>query len=108
MLKDSAKTILCYGDSNTWGAIPSAGQRYPRSVRWTGVLQNLLGDDYEVLSEGLCGRTFVASDPAKSHRIGITHLQALLETHDPIDFLIIMLGTNDVKSTYNLSPEDIA
>lgn len=57
MIKTSAKTILCYGDSNTWGNVPSSFLRYPRDVRWPAVLQNLLGEDYEVISEGLCGRT---------------------------------------------------
>ena len=51
MFKDSSKTILCYGDSNTWGVIPKSIFRHPRSVRWPAVLQNLLGDDYEVISE---------------------------------------------------------
>jgi lysophospholipase L1-like esterase len=108
MIKDSAKTILCYGDSNTWGNVPRSDERYPRSVRWPGVLQNLLGDEYEVISEGLCGRTFVAEDLKKPHRTGITHLRAILESADPIDVVVVMLGTNDVKTTYNLSPEIIA
>lgn len=108
MGKDHAKTILCYGDSNTWGSNPSDYTRYPRSVRWTGILEDLLGKEYEVVSEGLCGRTLVAVDPSKPHRTGITHLQALYESAYPVDVLIIMLGTNDVKSTYALSAEDIA
>jgi lysophospholipase L1-like esterase len=107
MIKNSAKTILCYGDSNTWGNIPRSDDRYPRDVRWPGALQNLLGEEYEVISEGLCGRTFVVADPAKPHRTGITHLQAILESADPIDRVIIMLGTNDVKSTYALTPAEI-
>ncbi len=108
MIKNSAKTILCYGDSNTWGNIPRSDDRYPRDIRWPGALHNLLGENYEVISEGLCGRTLVAADPAKPHRTGITHLQAILESADPIDVLIIMLGTNDVKSTYKLTPAEIA
>jgi lysophospholipase L1-like esterase len=108
MIKDSAKTIVCYGDSNTWGTNAGSYTRLPRSIRWTGVLQNLLGDDFEVISEGLSGRTFVATNPTHPQKTGITHLQAILETHDPIDLLIIMLGTNDVKNTFNLSTEDIA
>lgn len=108
MIKDTAKTILCWGDSNTWGNIPRTDDRYPRSVRWPGALQCLLGDDYEVVSEGLCGRTLVALDSAKPHRSGITHLKAALESADPVDYVIVMLGTNDVKSTYNLSAEDVA
>ncbi|MBI5133806.1 MAG: SGNH/GDSL hydrolase family protein [Candidatus Taylorbacteria bacterium] len=102
------KTILCYGDSNTWGNVPRSDARYPKSVRWPGALQELLGEGYEVISEGLCGRTFVALDPKRPHRTGITHLRALLESAAPLDLVIVMLGTNDVKSTYSLSSEDIA
>jgi lysophospholipase L1-like esterase len=102
------KTILCYGDSNTWGNAPQSVRRYSKDVRWPGALQNFLGKEYEVISEGLCGRTFVAEDPQKPHRTGITHLQMILESADPIDLVIIMLGTNDVKKTYNLTPEVIA
>lgn len=108
MIKDSAKTILCYGDSNTWGDIPRGNDRYPRSVRWPNVLQNLLGDEYEVVANGVCGRTLVALDPAKPWRCGITHLESLLASTEPIDLIVIMLGTNDVKSTYNLTAEEIA
>ncbi len=107
-IKDSVKTIVCYGDSNTWSTNAGPYTRWPRSVRWTGVLQKLLGEEYEVVSEGLSGRTFVAPEPGKPQRTGITHLQAILETHDPIDLVIIMLGTNDVKITFNLSAEGIA
>lgn len=71
-------------------------------------MQKLLGGEYEVVSEGLCGRTFVAVDPVKLHRTGITHLRSILETNDPIDTIIVMLGTNDMKSTYGLETFDIA
>lgn len=108
MIKDSAKTIVCYGDSNTWGNIPRTDDRYPRSIRWPGALQNLLGEDYEVISEGLCGRTLVANDPAQLYKTGITPIQAILESHDPLHLVIIMLGTNDIKDKYNLQTEDIA
>lgn len=109
-MKNNAKTIVCYGDSNTWGANPKAkhGTRYPRKYRWPYILAELLGQNYEVISEGLCGRTFVASDPKKPHRTGITHLVSILESHDPIDLVIITLGTNDAKKTYALAPEEIA
>ena len=98
---------MCYGDSNTWGRVPKAG-RYPRSVRWTGVLQNLLGNEYDIISEGVGGRTFVVVDPEKPHITGITHLKSILHTHEPIDIVTIMLGTNDVKDKYGLSAEDIS
>jgi len=105
---ESVKTILCYGDSNTWGYVPTTDTRYPRDVRWPGALQNLLGQGFDVISEGLCGRTLVAEDPKKPHRTGITHLKAILESADPVDLIIVMLGTNDIKSTYNLSAQQIA
>jgi lysophospholipase L1-like esterase len=107
MIKDEAKTILCYGDSNTWGRVPR-GERYPRSIRWVNVLQKLLGDGYEVINEGLNGRTFNALDPEKPFRNGLSHLKSILKTHNPIDLIIVMLGTNDVKIIYNLQPEEIA
>lgn len=106
--KDSAKTILCYGDSNTWGNIPRSDDRYPRSVRWPGALQNLLGEEYEVISEGLNGRTLTALDPQKQQRTSFTDVHACIESADPIDLMIIMLGTNDIKTTYNLTAEEIA
>lgn len=104
---DSAKTIVCYGDSNTWGRVPKAG-RYPRSVRWTGALQNLLGNNYDIIGEGVGGRTFVAVDPENPWRCGITHLKSILRNNLPIDLITIMLGTNDVKDKFNLEAEDIA
>lgn len=104
-----AKVILCYGDSNTWGADPDtdSGDRHPADVRWTGVLQDTLGRDYEVVGEGLCGRTFVAEESGKEYRTGITHLRSILQTNEPIDILTIMLGTNDMKSTFGLAVDDI-
>lgn len=106
-IKDSAKTIVCYGDSNTWGRIPG-NERYPRSVRWTGVLQKLLGGEYEIINEGLNGRTFVAVDPQRPYRTGVSQLESILQSHKPVDAVVIMLGTNDVKTTYNLTAQDIA
>ena len=106
-IKDSAKTIVCYGDSNTWGCVPG-GDRYSRSVRWTGILQNLLGGEYEIINEGLSGRTFVALDVEKPERTGITHLKSILKTHKPVDAIVILLGTNDVRDIYNLEAQDIA
>lgn len=99
------KTILCYGDSNTWGYIPaSKEERYPRSVRWTGLLQKLLGDDYYVIEEGLNGRTTCFDDPTWPGRNGYTELYPTLETHFPIDLIIIMLGSNDAKHIFPGKP----
>jgi len=102
------KTILCYGDSNTHGYIPGEAGRYPRDVRWTGILQQELGQDFYVIEEGLNGRTTVWEDPIEEHRSGKQYLPACLESHAPIDLVIIMLGTNDLKARFWVPASDIA
>lgn len=106
------KSIVCFGDSNTWGYIPGAGKRYPRDVRWTGVLRQELGDGYEVIEEGLNGRTTVWNDPIDTDndatRNGKAYLAACIKTHFPLDLIIIMLGTNDLKVRFSVTAEDIA
>lgn len=92
------KTIVCYGDSNTWGCSPIDTSRIPYSLRWTGILQTLLGDEYLVYEEGLNGRTTVFDDPVEPHRNGITYFEPCLLSKKPVDLLVIMLGTNDVKA----------
>jgi len=92
------KTVLCFGDSNTWGYIPaSASQRHPRDIRWTGLLQKLLGDEYVIVENGLNGRTTCFDDPTWPGRNGYTDLPNALETQYPLDLVVIMLGTNDAK-----------
>ncbi|RME79682.1 MAG: hydrolase [Chloroflexi bacterium] len=102
------KTILCYGDSNTWGYDPVMGDRFPPHVRWTGVLQQLLGETYRVIEEGLNGRTTVWDDPIEGYKSGKTYLIPCLESHRPLDLVIIMLGTNDLKARFSLTAYDIA
>lgn len=106
--KPNAKNILCFGDSNTWGAMPYSEARLPLHVSWPGEIQNILGGDYEIISEGLFGRTLVAEDAGKPFKTGLTHLKAILMSHQPLDLLIIMLGTNDVKDRYHLTAGQIA
>ncbi len=101
--------ILCYGDSNTWGFRPDKPfTRFPHTIRWTGVLRMLLGDGYEVIEEGLNGRTTVWDDPFGNHKNGKTYLPPCLESHSELDLVILMLGTNDLKAYFNLTPADVA
>jgi len=93
------KRILCFGDSNTWGYIPGTGERYAPDVRWTGVAQKLLGDDYLLIEEGLNGRTTMYPHPCKPWQTGIGSLEAILHSQKPIDLMILMLGTNDLWRT---------
>lgn len=102
------KEILCYGYSNTWGYDPVTKERFGRDERWTGVLQSTLGPDYHIIEEGLSGRTTVWDDPIEGYKSGKTYLIPCLETHKPLDLVIIMLGTNDLKKRFSLSAYDIA
>jgi lysophospholipase L1-like esterase len=102
------KTIMCYGDSNTWGLDPETKTRYPVNIRWTGLLQQHLGNEFRVIEEGLRGRTTTRDDPAQAGRNGSQLLLPLLESHAPVDLLILMLGTNDLQDTYDYQPDDVA
>lgn len=102
------KTIVCYGDSNTWGADPAGSGRFGYDARWTGVLRIELGDGHRVVEEGLNGRTTLIDDPVRLWRNGRDYLMPCLESHQPIDLITIMLGTNDLKLRFNRSASDIA
>ena len=103
------RTILCYGDSNTWGSRPEGGERFPEDVRWPGVLLARLGDGYRVIEEGLSGRTTVWDDPIEGdHKNGRAYLLPCLESHNPVDLVTLMLGTNDLKARFGTSASDIA
>lgn len=102
------KNILCFGDSNTWGYVPGTGNRYPKQIRWTGLLQNLLGDSFFIIEEGLNGRTTVLDDPTRIAKNGMTYLRPCLDSQAPIDLVVMMLGTNDCKHRFGLSAFDIS
>lgn len=104
------KSVLCYGDSNTFGSIPGhPGTRYGYSDRWPSVLQGILGPEWLVIAEGLSGRTTCRDDPIEgAHLNGRTSLRPCLESHRPIDQIIIMLGTNDLKARFQSTAHDIS
>ena len=102
------KNILCFGDSNTYGYIPDGSGRYNVDVRWTGRLQKILGKEYNIIEEGLCGRTTVFQDELRPGRRGIDMISVAIESHNPLDAIIIMLGTNDCKTRYGASSHIIA
>jgi lysophospholipase L1-like esterase len=102
------KTLLCFGDSNTWGHDPTTGGRYARAVRWPGVLQQALGPEYEVIEEGMPGRTTVFDDPLEGYKRGRDYLPPCLKSHAPLELVILLLGTNDLQTRYAASALDIA
>ena len=89
-------SVLCFGDSNTWGYEASTQERLARWDRWPGVLQRELGDEVHVIEEGQNGRTTVFDVPFEADRNGLRHLPVSLQTHHPLDAVIIDLGTNDL------------
>lgn len=105
---DKQKTIMCFGDSNTWGFPPDCGKRYDWLTRWPGVLRQELGDEYHVIEEGLPGRNTVWDDPIEGDKNGLKQLVPLIHSHMPLDLLIIMLGTNDFKNRFSVSALDIS
>ena len=100
--------IVAFGDSNTWGSDPATGERLPRGQRWPSVLQRELGPDFEVIAEGLRGRTTVHDDPIEPYRSGADALPPCLMSHEPVDLVILALGCNDLKKRFSLSAFDIA
>ncbi len=92
------KTILCYGDSLTWGYDAGTIGRHAAADRWPNVLGQALGPEISVIAEGLNGRTTAFDDPTDgADRNGARVLPTILSTHAPIDLIIVMLGTNDMK-----------
>ncbi len=102
------KRILCFGDSNTFGSNPSGG-RHDENTRWPMRLQQLLGAEYTIIEEGFGGRTCVFDDPVEGgYKSGVQYLPPCLMSHNPLDLVIIMLGTNDAKRRFQMSARTIA
>ena len=112
---ESMKTILCYGDSNTWGYDPRTADRYDHKTRWPMAMARILNRNsppedplWWVVEEGLNGRTSCREDPVEGDKNGLRQLIPILESHKPLDVIAVMLGTNDLKPRFNPSPYDIA
>lgn len=101
------RRIVCFGDSNTWGYDAVTNGRFGRDVRYTGILQELLGE-YIVVEEGLCGRTAVFEDPLNEGMNGLKYIVPCLQTHSRLEWLTIMLGTNDCKERFSATAQNIA
>lgn len=107
------RSILCYGDSNTYGAIPTLARvgrhRFAPDRRWPGVLRKLLGRGWDIIEEGQPSRTTVHDDPIEgANKNGLKALTICLESHMPLDLVILMLGTNDLKYRFSVTANDIS
>ena len=109
------QTVLCFGDSNTYGCCADPGDtrshdpgRFAPEERWPGLLQRALGEDVLVAEAGASGRTTARNDPRHPGIQAALTLPPCLEEHAPVDLLVLMQGTNDTKERMGLSPEEIA
>jgi len=102
------KNILCFGDSNTYGLKPDGTGRYDFAVRYPGRLQVILGDEYHVIEEGCPGRTTIFDDKKRPYKKGLDYITPCLLSHNPISYVIVMLGTNDCKSAFRATGKEIA
>ena len=108
------KHIVCLGDSNTHGycADPAdcadGGIRFTEEQRWTQLLQKHLGEEYLVIEEGLSGRTTCFEDPLHEGLSALNYIYPCLKSHEFVDLLVIMLGTNDVKERFGASAACVA
>jgi lysophospholipase L1-like esterase len=95
--------LLCYGDSVSWGIIPGTRQRHAFEKRWPGILQGLLGPKVRVIEECLNGRTTAWDDPFRPKRNGKDQLLPALQSHSPLELVILFLGTNDMQTVYGVN-----
>ncbi len=100
-------TVVCFGDTNTWGYDNSNGRRLPYERRWTGLLAKELGEDFRVVEEGLPGRA-TTEDPVEKGKNAREQITPCLDSHCPIDFWVMMLGQPDLKKRFSLTAYDIA
>jgi lysophospholipase L1-like esterase len=91
------KSVLVYGDSQTWGRVPGVPERFPFAQRWTSVMAAALGPGVEVIAQGLNGRTTARPDPWKPYRNGLEHIDLQLLVNAPLDLVVIALGSNDLQ-----------
>jgi len=106
----STERIMVFGDSLSWGYQPgSKHQRFDAQTRWPGRLQMLLGDNYEIIEENLNSRGIENGDPrpGKEGRRALDYIEAVLDSQDPLDWVIVLLGTNELKHEMNMTAEQV-
>lgn len=108
LINDGAKTVLLYGDSFVWGVDPVKGGRFKPSERIGGYLQQVLGEGYDVVEAGLRGRVMFGENGWFPERNGLQQFGPIFASHLPLDYVVIMLGTNDLNTKTNHSPDEVA
>lgn len=99
------KKILCFGDSNTFGYNPENGFRFSKDERWTGILQNLCGKNFEIIEAGCNNRTCFRDNPEGEKFTGYKALPKYLEQKP--DIVILSIGSNDLQRIYKVSEQEI-
>lgn len=106
------RTLMCFGDSNTHGTPPIVEGvdpvRHGPQTRWPCIAHRALGAGWDLVEEGLPGRTAQFKDPVMgAHMDGRIGLDIALNSHGPIDVMTLMLGTNDVKTRFAVSADHV-
>ena len=104
----NVKRILVYGDSLVYGKKPGVNERWSANIRFSGILQNKLGDEYEVIEEGLRGRNLKGENSFFPEREGLKQFGPRVGSHLGVDLVVIALGSNDCNSTGDISEESVA
>lgn len=107
-INPKSKRILCFGDSLTFGSDHINNTRLDVAKRWTGILQKMLGDQFEIIEEGLGGRTTELDDPKHDGKNGLLYFKGAVASHIPLDLIVILIGTSDLKMRFNRTPQQIA
>lgn len=102
------KRIMIYGDSNTHGYNAEDGSRFDENTRWTGVCQELLGDDYVIVEEGLNGRNTCYDVPDGQYKNGLSYIIPCVLSQLPLDMICVKLGSNDFDPMLDPDPEKVA
>lgn len=104
----NAKRVIFYGDSLVWGKVPGENKQLPLDVRFTGVLQELLGNDYDIIEAGLRARNLAGENPYFKDRDGLATFSPIIGSLMPADAVVIFLGSNDTNNKPDFDPEKIA
>lgn len=99
------KKVLCFGDSNVYGFIPENAKRYDKNNRWSGILQNLAQNKFEIIEAGCNNRTGFTDNPAGKEQTGYKILPNFLEKD--LDCVVLAIGINDLQKVYNVNEDDI-
>lgn len=98
-------TIVCFGDSNTFGFNPQNGSRYSATQRWSGILKEKLKNHFNVIEAGCNNRTCYSVNQESEELTGFKSLPKYI--NEQTKYLILAVGLNDLQKFYTSSNDEI-